>query len=54
MTWRAQLQQAARQADSEKVAELLEQIRPDYPTQYSLLNAWLQDYRFDAMLDLAP
>jgi signal transduction histidine kinase/CheY-like chemotaxis protein len=54
MPWRAALQQAALQADGEKVAELLEQIRPDYPTQYSLLNAWLRDYRFDAMLDLAP
>jgi YesN/AraC family two-component response regulator len=52
-TWRHELQHAARQADGDKVAELLEQIRSDYPAQYTTLKLWLRDYRFEDILDLA-
>jgi PAS domain S-box-containing protein len=50
--WRSQLHQAAMQVDAEKIVKLVEQIPIEHDSLAVAITHWVNQYRFDRLVDL--
>ncbi|MBN1580215.1 MAG: substrate-binding domain-containing protein [Anaerolineae bacterium] len=52
--WQKHMRQAAIMGDLTEMMALIEQIRPDYPTQAEIMAQLVSDFEFDRIMDLLP